>query len=45
MKDEEVLENINAVLKFLEGKLPKGKINIGRVMLKMTMSKPVKLEV
>jgi len=45
MKDEEVSDNIEAVLKFLEGKLPKGKINIGNVMLKLTMSKPVKLEV
>lgn len=44
MKDEEVAENAEAVLKFLETKLPKGKNNIGRVMLKTTMSKPVKIE-
>lgn len=45
MKDEEIVENINAILKFLETRLPKGKNNIGRMMLKLTMSKPVKLEV
>lgn len=44
MKDEEIAENAEAVLKFLEIKLPKGKTNIGRVMLKTTMSKPVKIE-
>jgi large subunit ribosomal protein L1 len=44
MKDEEIAENAEAILKFLETKLPKGKNNIGRVMLKTTMSKPVKIE-
>jgi len=45
MKDEEVAENVNAVLNFLETKLPKGKNNIDKILLKTTMSKPVKLEV
>ena len=45
MKDEEVVENIEAVLNFLETKLPKGKHNINKVLLKITMSKPVKFEV
>jgi len=45
MKDEEIVENIEAILKFLETKLPKGKRNIGKVLLKLTMCKPVKLEV
>jgi len=45
MDDEKVVENINAVIKFLESKLPKGKHNFGKVMLKLTMSKPVKIEV
>jgi len=45
MKDEEISENIGAVLNFLETKLPKGKHNIGKVLLKTTMSKPVKFEV
>jgi large subunit ribosomal protein L1 len=45
MKDEDVAENIDAVLKFLETKLPRGRNNIGKVMLKLTMSKPQIIEV
>jgi len=45
MKDEEIAENVEAVLKALETKLPKGAHNIRSVLLKMTMSKPVKVEV
>jgi large subunit ribosomal protein L1 len=45
MKDEEVAENAEAVLQHLQKKLPQGKHNIRRVMLKLTMSKPVKIEV
>jgi len=45
MKDEDVAENIEFVLNFLEKKLPKGKNNIGTVRLKLTMGKPVKLAV
>lgn len=45
MKDEDIEENINAVIGFLKTKLPKGKNNIKTVYLKLTMSKPVKLEV
>ena len=45
MKDEEIAENIKAVLKFLENKLPKGKNNIQNVLVKLTMSAPVKIEV
>ena len=45
MKDEEIAENIDAVLKILETKLPKGKSNIGKIMLKLTMGKPMKIEV
>jgi len=45
MKDEDIEENINAVLEFLKRKLPKGKNNIKNVYIKFTMSKPVKLEV
>ena len=44
MSDEDVAANIQAVVKFIEGKLPGGKSNINKVMLKMTMTKPVKLE-
>jgi len=43
MKDEEIVKNIESVLKFLEIKLPKGKHNLDRVLLKLTMSKPVKI--
>ncbi len=45
MKDEHVVENIEALLKFLENRLPRGKANIAGIMLKLTMGKPVKLEV
>lgn len=45
MKDEDVAENIEAIVKFLEGRLPQGKANIAKIMLKLTMGKPVKLEV
>jgi large subunit ribosomal protein L1 len=44
MKDEEVTENIEAVMKFLETRLPKGKNNIGKAKLKLTMGQPVKVE-
>ncbi|MBI1978556.1 MAG: 50S ribosomal protein L1 [Candidatus Aenigmarchaeota archaeon] len=38
-------ENVEAVIKFLETKLPRGRQNIGKVLLKLTMGKPVKIEV
>ncbi len=44
MKEEDVAENITAVLNFLKTKLPKGKNNISKVHLKLTMSHPIKLE-
>jgi len=44
MEDESVAENIKAVLNFLEKRLPKGKNNIGKLLIKLTMGKPVKLE-
>jgi len=45
MKDEEVIENVEAVMNFLKTRLPKGKNNIGKIMMKLTMSKPIKIEV
>ncbi len=45
MKDEEIAENIETVIETLKAKLPKGKQNIGEVLLKLTMSKPIKIEV
>lgn len=44
MKDEEITENIESVMKFLETRLPKGKTNIGKTRLKLTMGEPVKVE-
>lgn len=45
MRDEDVVENIEAVLGFLEKKLQKGKNNIGRVFVKLTMGKRIRLEI
>jgi len=43
MKDEEIEENIKAVLSFVEGKLPKGRQQIDSIVVKLTMGKPVKV--
>jgi len=43
MTDEQVADNIDAVMSFLEKKLAKGKNNIGTIRLKLTMGKPVKM--
>lgn len=43
MEDAKVAENIEAVMKFLEARLPKGKHNIKEVLVKLTMSQPVKI--
>jgi large subunit ribosomal protein L1 len=45
MKNEDIAENVEEVIKALVAKLPKGKHNIGKIMLKLTMGKPVKIEV
>jgi large subunit ribosomal protein L1 len=45
MKDEDIAENIKAVIDHLIHKLPKGRNNIKNVLVKFTMSKPVKIEV
>lgn len=45
MKDEEIEENIKTILSFLETRLPKGKHNISGVLLKLTMGKPINIEV
>ena len=45
MKDEEIVENVKAVAKYLETRLPKGKANIGKIYLKLTMGEPVEVEV
>ncbi len=45
MNENQLAENIEAVLKFFETKLPRGRQNIGKVLIKYTMGKPVKIEV
>ena len=45
MRDEDVEKNIEFLINTLKVKLPKGKNNIKEVLLKFTMSKPIKLEV
>jgi large subunit ribosomal protein L1 len=45
MPDDKVAKNIEAALNFVQEKLPKGKNNIRNVSLKLTMGKPVKLDV
>ena len=45
MSDDKVEKNIEAAINFVEENLPKGKNNIRNVSLKLTMGKPVKLEV
>ncbi len=45
MPDEKVIENINAVIEYLERKLPKGKDNMKAVSIKLTMGKPEKIRV
>ncbi len=45
MSDEEVAENVEAVLDFVISQLPKGPRQIRKVTLKTTMGKPVYLEV
>ena len=44
MPDEEVVKNIDGVTNFVRDHLPKGNNNIKNVMIKLTMGKPVKLE-
>jgi large subunit ribosomal protein L1 len=44
MADEQLAENISAVLDAVEGKLEKGKRQIKSVQIKTTMGKPVKIE-
>ena len=43
MSDDELAENVEAVLKGLEKLLPRGRDNVREVLVKFTMSKPIKL--
>jgi len=42
MKEESLIANAESVIKQLEGKLPRGKENIKDVLVKFTMTKPIK---
>jgi len=44
MKDEEITENVQTVLRVIEGKLKKGMKNIKFAYLKTSMGKPVKIK-
>ena len=44
MKDEELVANILAVLRFLEGKLKRGLKNIKLAFIKTSMGKPIKIK-
>ena len=45
MSEEHVANNVDSVLDFIKSKLPKGANNIKTAYLKLTMSKPEKLEI
>jgi large subunit ribosomal protein L1 len=45
MDDEKIIENITAVYNSIENALPKKKENVKNVMIKLTMSKPEKVEI
>ncbi len=45
MKDNEIIDNVNAVYNAIVNALPKKIENIRNAMLKFTMSKPMKLEI
>jgi large subunit ribosomal protein L1 len=44
MPDEKVAKNIEAAISFIVEKLPKGKFSIRNAAVKLTMGKPVKLD-
>jgi len=43
MGDKELKENIEAVIRGLEKLLPRGKDNVKEVLIKFTMTKPMKI--
>ncbi len=45
METRKIAENIETVIKLLETKLPRGRQNIDKIMIKLTMGKPVKIKV
>lgn len=45
MKDEQILANINAFYQGIVSALPNKKENVKNIMIKLTMSKPIKVEI
>jgi large subunit ribosomal protein L1 len=45
MEDDKIAKNIEAVYNAVKDKLPKGRTNIRSVYIKLTMGKPVKLDI
>lgn len=45
MDDAKLEENVIGVVRGLEGKLPRGKENIKEILIKFTMTKPVKVKI
>lgn len=45
MSDEQLMENVQAIYKGIENVLPNKKDNVKNVLIKTTMSKPIKLEI
>ncbi len=45
MKDEEIIANIRSIHNSIENALPKKKENVKSIMIKLTMSKPIKVEI
>ena len=45
MSDDKLVENIQAVFSRIEQKLERGVKNIGEILVKTTMSKPVKIKI
>jgi ribosomal protein L1 len=44
MKDEQILANVNAAITGITNMLPNKRENIRSVMVKFTMTKPIKVE-
>ena len=45
MDEEKIIENISSIYSTIENALPKKKDNVKNVMLKLTMTKPIRVEV
>ena len=45
MKDEEIVENIQTIYRGIESALPNKKENVKNVMIKLSMGKPLKVEI